>query len=387
MELLAANKNAFILLYVIAWRARRTNAFNQHNLIIREAFLGDFKDCGLTESEYRTAKKYLDKHQFATFRPTSKGTIATLINKGVFDVNLEDDDDQSDEQTTATQRPDNVQVDGQMTTNKNGKNVNKENNAQECVAECVSIGIEKNPPVVVDDEYGASSIESLLEDASPSSDENNHGWKLSSDNIAAPYRLVDALTGRLKLNNSSVDDLRQKFTEAEMAMFKQYRGLKTKTPHIRKTLADGFNRIIGENTDRYSKLKPVVDPVIANLITSQHGWDEINRKLIEHQFANTLGNNQDVTRKAANITSGMIFEKFPKQTNRVSAIAEIERLMRVFEPSYLFNRTSEFKEFIGQGTRFVPPPDKWYKEENFNVPQFCENWKDPDSAKPSSRAS
>jgi hypothetical protein len=43
----------------------------------------------MTEREYRTAKQLLEKRHFATFRTTNRGTIATLIDTRIFDVNLE----------------------------------------------------------------------------------------------------------------------------------------------------------------------------------------------------------------------------------------------------------------------------------------------------------
>ena len=104
MELLAASNSAFLLLYQIAWRARRTDSFNRHDLAIGEAFLGDFKNIGLTEGKYRHAKKYLEDHRFATFRATNKGTIAKLINFDVFDPNLEDSNGQHNTPATNQQR-------------------------------------------------------------------------------------------------------------------------------------------------------------------------------------------------------------------------------------------------------------------------------------------
>lgn len=89
LELLASSPNAFALLTLIALRARRTDKFNRHNLMPGEALVGDFRACGLTEREYRTAKAFLQKHGFATFNATSKGTIATLSNGRVFDLTIE----------------------------------------------------------------------------------------------------------------------------------------------------------------------------------------------------------------------------------------------------------------------------------------------------------
>ena len=124
MELLAASPNAFLLLLQIAWRARRTDSFNRHDLAIGEAFLGDFKNIGLTEGKYRHAKKYLEDHRFATFRATNKGTIAKLINFDVFDPNLEDSNGQHNTPATNQRRTNNEPT----TTNKNDKNENNDKN-------------------------------------------------------------------------------------------------------------------------------------------------------------------------------------------------------------------------------------------------------------------
>jgi hypothetical protein len=88
LELLRANHNAFVLLYVIAARARWHDGFNVHNLAIGEAFVGDLDAIGLSEQQYRTAKAVLAKHGFATFKPTTKGTVAKLANTAVFDISL-----------------------------------------------------------------------------------------------------------------------------------------------------------------------------------------------------------------------------------------------------------------------------------------------------------
>ena len=123
-ELLAANNSAFLLLYQIAWRARRTDSFNRHDLAIGEAFLGDFKKIGLTQGKYRHAKKYLEDHRFATFRATNKGTIAKLINFDVFNPNLEDSNGQHNTPATNQRLTNNEPT----TTNKNDKNQNNDNN-------------------------------------------------------------------------------------------------------------------------------------------------------------------------------------------------------------------------------------------------------------------
>lgn len=97
-ELVARNPNAFILLYIIASRAQRTSAFNRYNLTPGEALIGDYEAYGMTEKNYRTAKEQLQKFNFAAFKGTSKGTIATLINSRVFNINIEKEGGQSGEQ-------------------------------------------------------------------------------------------------------------------------------------------------------------------------------------------------------------------------------------------------------------------------------------------------
>ena len=101
MELIRANKNAFVLLYIIASRARwKEGGFNQHDLKFGEAFIGDYANCGMTEREYRTAKKLLEKGCFVTFQPTSKGTVAKLVNMGIFNISPPQRDGQSDRPST-----------------------------------------------------------------------------------------------------------------------------------------------------------------------------------------------------------------------------------------------------------------------------------------------
>ena len=86
LELLQ-DPNAFILLTVIAFRARRNDEFNIHNLKSGEALIGDYKKCGLTHRQYRTAMKRLGQWGFAAFKPTTRGTVATLCDTRVYDIN------------------------------------------------------------------------------------------------------------------------------------------------------------------------------------------------------------------------------------------------------------------------------------------------------------
>lgn len=121
LELIEASVNAFALLYIIALRCRWRNGFNAHGLTKGQAFLGDFESYGMTERGYRTAKRFLERHGFAAFKPTTKGTVATLANSRVFDVSARTSDGQHDRQAAIKRRT----SDGQVATNEEGKKGNK----------------------------------------------------------------------------------------------------------------------------------------------------------------------------------------------------------------------------------------------------------------------
>jgi hypothetical protein len=93
-EELLKDNNAFAQLTQIALRAKRKPDVVTQNdvstkLEVNQAFIGDYWNIGLTEGEYREAKKRLTLRKLATFKTTNKGTIATLINQDVFDINPE----------------------------------------------------------------------------------------------------------------------------------------------------------------------------------------------------------------------------------------------------------------------------------------------------------
>jgi hypothetical protein len=85
-ELQARHPNAFLLLCQIARRARLTHC-PVTGLQVGQALLGDYRQAGIqTERKYRTAKNTLKKRGFSTFKKTNKGTIATLLEQGVFSL-------------------------------------------------------------------------------------------------------------------------------------------------------------------------------------------------------------------------------------------------------------------------------------------------------------
>jgi len=118
LELIRLNPFAFILAYIIAHRANWRGGFNRHNLEFGEAFLGDHAKCGMSERQYRTAKAQLAREGFATFKATTKGTIARLTDTTLFKINPP----KGDGQATGRRQP----ADGQPTTNLNLKPVKQE---------------------------------------------------------------------------------------------------------------------------------------------------------------------------------------------------------------------------------------------------------------------
>ena len=136
MELLEHYPPAFLLLYVIAYRARWRNGVGADGLTYGEAKIGDYEKCGLTEQNYRTAKQKLEKAKIATFRATNKGTIAKLCDRRIFSLTKPDANEQSNGQLTDKQRTAN----GQATT-KNKKKVRKKEGEE-------VIDYEKCPPSV-----------------------------------------------------------------------------------------------------------------------------------------------------------------------------------------------------------------------------------------------
>lgn len=106
LALIEKNHHAFCLLWIIANRAKRT--LNEDSeLSLGEAWIGDHDKYNMTQQEYRTAKKHLEKCKFATFKATNRGTIATLCDTSIFDINIGDGNKQPNKQVTSKQRASN----------------------------------------------------------------------------------------------------------------------------------------------------------------------------------------------------------------------------------------------------------------------------------------
>lgn len=115
LELIETWPLAFALAAIIALRARYRPGVSLKGLQPGEALLGDFARYGLTEQQYRTCKKQLTKWNFATFKPTPKGTVARLMDTRLFDVLNVAANGQGNGQPTDSQR-----------LSKKGKNGKKE---------------------------------------------------------------------------------------------------------------------------------------------------------------------------------------------------------------------------------------------------------------------
>ena len=114
LELIRANPLAYVLAAVIAHRGRYHEGFNRHNLKLGEALLGDFKNYGMSEQQYRTAKAQLAEWGFATFRATNKGTVGKLTDTRLFAIFRLAGNTQANRRATTSQRPAN----DRPTTNK-----------------------------------------------------------------------------------------------------------------------------------------------------------------------------------------------------------------------------------------------------------------------------
>jgi len=122
---------AFILLCIIASRARRTSN-NTDGLEIGEAYLGDWESYGMTRQNYRTALKVLISSNFikisetnrtrkkSTTGTTTEGTKVKLLNSEVWDINSEIDNHQPNHCLTTDQPLPNHEQEG-IRKNKNIK--------------------------------------------------------------------------------------------------------------------------------------------------------------------------------------------------------------------------------------------------------------------------
>jgi hypothetical protein len=117
-ELLRRSLPAFVLAYVIAYRGQFKESLNRYDLKLGESLIGDYRNYGLTRQKYRSAVHFLAKHNFATFRPTNRGTVARLTDTRLFAIFRLPDNQQNNQQPTNNHPSGNQQI----TTTENDKN-------------------------------------------------------------------------------------------------------------------------------------------------------------------------------------------------------------------------------------------------------------------------
>lgn len=85
-ELLRKDHGAFCLLIAIGLRARWSHGRSEDGLDFGQAFIGDYRECGLTEKRYRGAKRRLELRGLVRFKGTRRGTVATIVDRQVVDL-------------------------------------------------------------------------------------------------------------------------------------------------------------------------------------------------------------------------------------------------------------------------------------------------------------
>lgn len=102
----------FVVITEIAFRAKREYCPIQ-KLNAGEAQMGDFESLNLTRQKYRTALKNLEKWGFITINPTKRGSIVTLVNSELYDINVTEPNHQANQKLTNSQ----PSLNQQLTTN------------------------------------------------------------------------------------------------------------------------------------------------------------------------------------------------------------------------------------------------------------------------------
>lgn len=126
-ELLAKEPKAFVLLAVIARRARWKNPVIPDGLTKGDALIGknDFEKFGWTEHDYRRAKQILGGAKLVSFRrakgTTKSGTVATLLDARVFSLTGDERNEPVDESSTTPPRSDNDSSTTPQRQSKKGK--------------------------------------------------------------------------------------------------------------------------------------------------------------------------------------------------------------------------------------------------------------------------
>ena len=100
---LLKDHKALSLFLLIALRAKR-NDCSISGLTKGQALIGDYEACNLTHSEYRCALNRLKRANKIAIKTTNKGTIATILDTSICDINIEAQP-QTKKQTKNTSQP------------------------------------------------------------------------------------------------------------------------------------------------------------------------------------------------------------------------------------------------------------------------------------------
>lgn len=122
--------NAFILLTVIARRLRLKDSASG-GLKVGECFIGDWAAYGMSEQNYRTAKKHLCDLGLIDVKVTPRGTTAKLLNKRIYLFNFFDPNAQLTDGVTPSQR----QPNAQLTPDQRPANDKQRKNKEESIKE------------------------------------------------------------------------------------------------------------------------------------------------------------------------------------------------------------------------------------------------------------
>lgn len=154
-EDLLSRPNEFTLLSIIAYRARRKSS-TVAGLKPNQALIGDYASYGMTRAAYRYALNNLKKYNLITTQITNRGTIATLLNTEVYDINAETTTNEVASQQPTARPPNDHPRSHPTTTNeecKKGNNGNKGKKKKGTVAqsppslaEWIAYGKSLDPP-------------------------------------------------------------------------------------------------------------------------------------------------------------------------------------------------------------------------------------------------
>lgn len=178
-QFIAKHPKAFTLLYFIAQRTNRETGYAQ---------IGDYEAMGMTRQEYRSALEFISKeqptnNQQTTIKTTNRGTFAKLISNTIFDIGLDKNNQQNNQQTTNKQPL-------TKNKNKNKKEIYKEKSLLhtevEKICNSLSVTFSSLPETftVYESRYNPEDIKKKAEDACVWMVEQGKGYTLTIARLA-----------------------------------------------------------------------------------------------------------------------------------------------------------------------------------------------------------